>query len=118
MLATIAAHPSPQRWSTQVALGPSGLALTYALSFTALAKYCVNYGTRADAMFASVQRLESYAWMASEDCAAARLGDSLGAGVGEGKAPAASWPDRGELVLLNYQPEVRHSQNIADGRHP
>ena len=48
-------------------VGLPGLSLTYALTLTALAKYLVNNGTRADAQFASVERLIALTRVPVED---------------------------------------------------
>ena len=48
-------------------VGLPGLSLTYALTLTALAKYLVNNGTRADAQFASVERLLALTRVPVED---------------------------------------------------
>ncbi|CAJ1338152.1 unnamed protein product [Effrenium voratum] len=52
---------------TNAHLGMSGLSLTYALTLTALAKYLVNYGTRAFAQLASVERLLHLTELRSEE---------------------------------------------------
>ena len=43
----------------RVPLGLSGLSLTYSMTLTNLAKYLVNYATRADAQFASFDRVQA-----------------------------------------------------------
>ncbi|CAE7041043.1 YBT1 [Symbiodinium sp. KB8] len=52
---------------TDAHLGMSGLSLTYALTLTALAKYLVNYSTRASAQMASVERLLALSSLRSEE---------------------------------------------------
>ena len=96
-------------------LGLSGLALTYALTLTALGKYLVNYAARADAQFASVERLVAFTRLAPEGCDGDADGDGGGDGDGDGddaiqaatrrrRASSAPWPSRGTLELVDYRP--------------
>lgn len=84
-------------------LGLSGLSLTYALTLTALAKYLVNYATRADAQFVSVERLHVLATLQPEE----ETSTDSAAGLG----PAAHWPEKGHLVLRDYCPAAYLSNN-------
>lgn len=103
----------------QAALGPAGLALTYALTFTGLAKYLINYSTRAYAQLASVERLTAIAYLPDEFATCHRGGgasdilerprphepSTATLCASESKAaPPADWPQRGELRMLRYQP--------------
>eukprot|EP00439_Symbiodinium_sp_Y106_P075140 s917_g14.t2 len=56
---------------TDAHLGMSGLSLTYALTLTALAKYLVNYSTRASAQMASCAPLRSDARQMADETLAA-----------------------------------------------
>ena len=85
----------------RVPLGLSGLSLTYSMTLTNLAKYLVNYATRADAQFASFDRVQALTAVKSEASAA----DGDGAAGGGGKAaPPREWPTRGEVVFDAYVP--------------
>ena len=84
-------------------LGLSGLSLTYALTLTALAKYLVNYSTRADAQFASVERLDDLARMDDEATEAEQHAGS-GAAPHAAASPPPHWPSRGDLVLNGFRP--------------
>ena len=94
--------------SEETGIGMSGLALTYALTFTALAKYLVNYAVRADAQFSSVERLGAYTRLPSEEAAQRCQTMAEAAAIGalrECVAPdELSWPSAGALELADYQP--------------
>ena len=70
----------------RVPLGLSGLSLTYSMTLTNLAKYLVNYATRADAQFASFDRVQALTAVKSEASAA----DGDGAAGGGKAAPPRS----------------------------
>lgn len=82
-------------------LGMSGLALSYALTLTALAKYLVNYGTRANAQLASVERMHALVSLPLEEDEREEEGQH-GPAVGQG--PPEEWPSRGLLLLQDYRP--------------
>jgi ABC-type multidrug transport system fused ATPase/permease subunit len=109
----------------RAALGPAGLALTYALTFTGLAKYLINYATKAFAQLASVERLtaiadlpDEFARPKSDGLPTAKHnpqqrgsdgrsgGRSLPAAqaVEDSEFPPANWPRRGELRMVGYSP--------------
>lgn len=81
-------------------LGMSGLSLTYTMTLTALAKYLVNFGTKADAQFAAVERLHTLTQLQPEET----ITNSAG------KDPPMHWPDRGLLMLKGYQPTAYSAQ--------
>ena len=161
--------------ASNAALGLSGLALTYALTLTALGKYLVNYAARAgarsfhalpapfgalrrpshalsvncaaraDAQFASVERLIAFTRLEREGQSEGQgEGQSGGAGgkrdachVDDGgeTAPLRSvtdapdcngcgdtplsdeWPTVGELELIDYRP-APYSPHVAPTLHP
>eukprot|EP00928_Gymnodinium_smaydae_P059231 TRINITY_DN4249_c0_g3_i1.p1 TRINITY_DN4249_c0_g3~~TRINITY_DN4249_c0_g3_i1.p1 ORF type:complete len:968 (-),score=217.34 TRINITY_DN4249_c0_g3_i1:98-2761(-) len=114
-------------------LGLSGLALTYALTLTALGKYLVNNGTRADAQFASVERIHKLMELPSESAAEgsglfadAECSCSVGFGdlergcschAAKRRGPPLAWPQRGLLELHGYQPAA-YALNGAPALQP
>lgn len=104
------------------ALGPAGLALTYALTFTGLAKYLINYATKAYGQLASVERLTVIADLPDEFARTMGggpptgrepeergsdhqgSGRSLPAAYAVAEVPPANWPQRGELRMVGYSP--------------
>ncbi|CAL1168449.1 unnamed protein product [Cladocopium goreaui] len=92
-------------------LGMSGLSLTYALTLTALAKYLVNYGTRALAQFASVERLLTLSQVQAEEEVHAEV--EANGGVCEACEVPENWPMSGTLELQSYWPHF--AQNKLGG---
>ncbi|CAK9081943.1 unnamed protein product, partial [Durusdinium trenchii] len=91
-------------WRTNAHLGMSGLSLTYALTLTALAKYLVNYGTRALAQFASVERLLALSALRPEEEVHQEVQVAGKQGQASSTSPPAAWPFEGSLDLRSYQP--------------
>ncbi|CAE8644165.1 unnamed protein product, partial [Polarella glacialis] len=97
--------------TSSVHIGLSGLSLTYALTLTALAKYLVNYGTRADAQFASVERLQALTHLRSEQEEELVHRDEVLETTLKSLAPPSNWPERGFLELRQYQPAAHGLSN-------
>ncbi|CAE8701290.1 unnamed protein product [Polarella glacialis] len=100
--------------TSSVHIGLSGLSLTYALTLTALAKYLVNYGTRADAQCASVERLQALTHLRSEQEEELVHRDEVLETTLKSLAPPSKWPERGFLELGQYQPAAHGLSNSPE----